>query len=101
VLILSSRICTFNQDLNAAVGLDESAMPGVEVELKKRGKGRKGRKRKEEAEEEKANSDDDLWRKYGSDEELDAPYLPPVRRHRPCQTRWLLNPASAIQCTPL
>ena len=47
---------------------------------KKRGKGRKGKKKKgEDDEEEKPDSDDDVWRQYGSDEELDAPYLPPVR----------------------
>lgn len=54
---------------------------GAEEEPKKRGKGRKGKKKKDDDEEEdvKPNSDDDVWRQYGSDEELDAPYLPPVR----------------------
>ena len=59
---------------------EADALADAGAEPKKRGKGRKGKKKKgEQEEEDKANSDDEIWRQYGSDEELDAPYLPPVR----------------------
>lgn len=42
------------------------------------GKKKKRGKKKKEEEEEEVNTDDEIWKQYDSDADLDAPYVPKV-----------------------
>ena len=61
-------------------GEDEEEDEGIAAQ-DVRGKGKKGRKKKkgdEKAGEEEPYTDDEIWKQYGSDADLDVPYVPKV-----------------------